>query len=103
MTERQLCALYRFGDKWLIHPELKNKNLNILREFNIELDDCKTGPGFDELGKTNLKEELNDMHEMGYMAEIINNTEETLELCRATSMKLNYGLSQEMKRSKGVV
>ena len=102
MTERQLCALYRIGYSWLQHPELKEKNLNVLKDFNINLDDCVSGPGFDEMGKTNLEEELTDMHEMGYMDEIINNKKETLEFCRATSMKLNYSLSQEQKHFKGV-
>jgi len=103
MTERQLYAFNRLGHLWLSHPELKSKNLNILKDYNIIIDNCKTGPGFDELGKFDLRDNLEIIKQMGLMDEIENDKENALEIIRAASMKLNYNLSKETKYTKGVV
>lgn len=103
MTERQLYAFNRLGHIWLIHPELKEKNMKVLDKYKIELDRCKIGPGFDELGKVDLDNEINTAIEMGFMDEMMENPEEILEIVRGVSMKLNYNASKEVQHIKGAV
>lgn len=103
MTERQLYAFNRIGHIWLTHPELSKANINVLNRYKIDIGKCKIGPGFDELGKVDLEEEISTAIEMGFMDEMMEHPSEVLEIIRGVSMKNNYNEAKEINRVKGAL
>lgn len=78
------------GHIFVNKPELFLKNVNILKDFGVDIKYCNSGKGVQVLGYLDLNDRLETIKEMGYDDEVLNNPEDALELIRGYSMSLNY-------------
>ena len=83
------------GHIYVIKPELFRKNVDILKNFGIDIMSCNPGKGIQVLGYLDLAQRLETIKEMGYDDEVLKNPANSLELIRGYSMSLNYNIYKD--------
>ena len=86
------------GHIFVVKPYLFKKNVNILKDFGIDIKLCNPGKGVQVLGYLDLNHRLETIKEMGYADEVLNNPADALELIRGYSMSLNYSDYKDLGR-----
>lgn len=85
------------GNILILNPGLLEKNVMLLRNFGIDLDTCKIGLGYEVFGYKDLEDRLATIKNMSYDDEVLNNSENSLEVIRAFFIAQNYNRTKEIQ------
>lgn len=94
------------GHVLVVNPGLFERNVELLKNYGIELKQCKTlGKGAQVLGYLNLEEVLATNEEIGYDDEVRQDVGKMLNVIRARQITSNYNCGKEVgaQHMKGVV
>lgn len=94
------------GHVLVANPGLFERNVEILRTYGVDLNQCKSlGKGAQVLGYLNLEEVLATNEEIGYDDEVRQDASEVLNVIRARQITSNYNYGREVgaQHVKGVL